>query len=157
MSNTSYLFRFLSGIDHTFGIFVDKESESPICLSLELPYKDNKKYISRIPDGVYKCKSYKSFKISKGYILEDVANRSDIIIHTANTPSQIQGCIAPGMYTGEYKNEPAVLSSRKALDKLIDTYGGKFELIIKTIPPKLRIVGEHIILDLEGVINEYIN
>jgi len=64
--------------------------------TLELPWRNNQRYISCIPNGRYKASP--GFSSSKGQIirLHDVPDREGILIHTGNGPDDSQGCILAG-------------------------------------------------------------
>lgn len=100
--------------------------------TLELPWKDNKPRISCVPDGDYKVISHVSPKFGKCWWLQDVPGRSEILIHQANVASELLGCIALGLSSGQLKGKPAVLSSRNAMAYLRDVIGNKaFDLTIR--------------------------
>lgn len=61
---------------------------------LERPDKDNKPFVSCIPDGRYVADKDHTGKFTY-YRLKDVPNRSHIEIHPAHTVDQLEGCIAP--------------------------------------------------------------
>ena len=66
---------------------------------VELPWLDNKKKISCIPEGVYELKPRFSEKFKHHLVLENVEGRSLILIHPANNAlKELQGCIAPVTY-----------------------------------------------------------
>ena len=52
--------------------------------TLELPWLDNKRNISCIPEGEYECVRYKSTKRGIVYKVLAVEDRSDILIHIGN-------------------------------------------------------------------------
>lgn len=66
------------------------------CKTLELPYKDNSRNISCIPEGEYKVTRRYSEKYKHHFLINEVPNRSYILIHPANYYSQLRGCIAVG-------------------------------------------------------------
>lgn len=70
------------------------------CATLELPWKDNKRNISCVPEGYYLVKKRKAEESpSRDYdhfILMDVKDRDYILIHTGNFNWHIQGCILVG-------------------------------------------------------------
>lgn len=67
------------------------------CKTLELPWKNNEKSVSCIPDGEYICKwTYSPAFDRYLYEVKDVPNRSGIRIHPANYIKQLRGCIALG-------------------------------------------------------------
>ena len=94
------------------------------CYTIELPWKDNQKNISCIPANTNEIKSYPirfrpacesgKFKYDHLHVL-DVTNRSYILIHRANFPKDIQGCIG----VGNKRNRDSVDNSRNTLNKLM--------------------------------------
>ena len=66
------------------------------CMTLELPWMDNKPNISCIPHGVYECEKRYSPKNGDVFQLRNVIDRTYIQCHTGNYTSQIQGCILVG-------------------------------------------------------------
>jgi len=89
-----------------------------IAYTIELPWRENKKRISCIPEGTYILRKRYSEKFKWHFVLLDVPNRSCILIHPANdAQKELQGCIAPVIkITGEGKG----ILSRKALQVLTD-------------------------------------
>ena len=74
--------------------------------TLELPWRDNQKYISCIPEGTYKLiYPYSGTKYQDVFMLAKVPNRSGILIHAGNFTSQIAGCILPGMLHDDINND----------------------------------------------------
>ena len=73
-----------------------------IAHTLELPWKDNKKSISCIPKGNYKCSvRYRNQSAVYDYVhllVEGVPNRSYILFHRGNYPSDTKGCILTGTH-----------------------------------------------------------
>jgi len=98
---------------------VDKVFE---CVTLELPWKGNKTNISCIPKGVYNVVHRESTKYGDHLYIEDVNDRSYILIHVANYVSQLKGCIALGKRFADINGDDAldVVSSRNTLKKLVD-------------------------------------
>ncbi len=88
-----------------------------VCFTIELPWKENQKEVSCIPEGKYELKPRYSQKLKRHLEVLDVFNRSQILFHPAtNALEELQGNIAPVMHltgigTGIY--------SRFALDKLL--------------------------------------
>ena len=108
-----FLQRLHSSINSTTGVFIN--ASGIICYSLELPWRDNARNISCIPVGEYRC--HKSYSSKHGHVvrLVDVPNRSDILIHAGNQPSDTQGCILPGLDI----SYGVVLNSKVALRRLL--------------------------------------
>lgn len=107
--------------DRTLGslnVYSD-EYHTSLC-TLELPYKDNQRNISCIPCGKYKVTKRFSEKYGNHFKIENVHNRSDILIHVGNYPSDTHGCILIGDdardINADGKNE--VVNSKHAMRKL---------------------------------------
>ena len=98
----------------------------PSFVTMELPWKDNHPETSCIPTGLYVAKKRPAqAKITNGnklaFEVMNVEGRSGILIHVANIPSDIKGCIGIGMMYGVLGNEPAILQSRPAFDRFMTT------------------------------------
>ena len=84
---------------------------------IELPWLNNRRNISCIPEGTYILKARYSQKFGHHLILEKVKNRTLILIHPANDAlKELRGCIAPvTCLSGIGKGT----SSRNVLNKLV--------------------------------------
>ena len=80
--------------DSTLGVML--EDTIPFCLTLELPWKDNKPNESCIPKGEYLCNRVTKIKHGVCFEVFDVPNRTDILIHKGNFPTDSRGCIVLG-------------------------------------------------------------
>lgn len=91
--------------------------EEFICHTIELPWKENQKSISCIPEGRYEIVKRFNSKFKWHFILIGVLNRSYILIHPANDAlKELKGCIAPvSILSAAGKG----FESKKALKKLI--------------------------------------
>ena len=66
------------------------------CYTIELPWKDNKRNQSCIPEGRYLLERRFSERFMAHILVKDVPNRSLILIHPANDAAkELKGCIAP--------------------------------------------------------------
>ena len=103
------------------------------CKTLELPYKDNERNISCIPEGKYKVVHRTSDKYGKHFHILDVPNRSYILIHVANYVTQLRGCIAVGSEHIDINGDGLldVINSRSTLKTLLEIAPKEFTLIIK--------------------------
>ena len=92
------------------------------CKTNELPWKGNKRNISCIPVGVYHVSHRESPKYGNHLYVEDVVDRTWILIHVANFEEQLRGCISVGKaYVDIDKDgDLDITSSRVTLKKLID-------------------------------------
>lgn len=69
---------------------------APVCYSIELPWKNNQRRISCIPEGRYELTIYNSPKHGPCLLLKNVPNRDMVEVHEANWAiKELNGCIAP--------------------------------------------------------------
>jgi hypothetical protein len=89
--------------------------------SLELPWLDNKGRVSCIPTGNYKARKHNSPKFGSSLWLQDVPNRSEILIHKGNYYSDILGCILIGRFLRDINNDGLidVVDSQNAVKELL--------------------------------------
>ena len=66
--------------------------------SLELPWLENQRNISCIPEGIYPLVRRQSPRFRDHLLIEDVPDRDLILLHPANDASEeLRGCVAPVM------------------------------------------------------------
>ncbi len=106
-------------------------------VTLELPYLDNQKRISCIPEGVYDCTRIHSRKYGVCYLVENVPNRDDILIHIGNfaTGNKVDtsGCILVGLNHSDINEDGFVdvAYSTIAMNVLRALLPSQFKLTIK--------------------------
>lgn len=88
------LTRISSGAEGTFGNLITDNGMSLV--TLELPWQNDAPNISCIPPGNYLVKWTSHPLHGWVYQVENVLGRSAILIHSANIPEQLLGCIAVG-------------------------------------------------------------
>ena len=100
-------------------LFVNDEE---ICHTIELPWLNNQRRVSCIPEGKYRLRKRYNQKFKWHLVLEAVKGRSGILIHPANdAKKELLGCIAPVLYhTGIGKG----VYSRRSLDLLLMKLNG---------------------------------
>ncbi len=87
-----------------------------VCHTIELPWKNNEKRVSCIPEGKYFIRKRHSQKFKWHIEVIDVENRSFILFHPANNAlKELNGCIAP---VTKLSGPGLGLMSRKAFEKL---------------------------------------
>ncbi len=100
------------------------------CYTLELPWKENRSRVSCIPEGEYKMVWRRTTKVRRGFTwglegntveLFTGGSRNNILIHSANSPSDLLGCIG----LGYIKTEVGIGNSRKAVDDFLNLTVGK--------------------------------
>ncbi|MBK7290114.1 MAG: hypothetical protein IPI78_07705 [Chitinophagaceae bacterium] len=88
-----------------------------ICFTIELPWKNNQRQISCIPEGKYSLRKRYTQRFGWHLLVENVSGRSGILIHAANDAlKEIKGCIAPAT---ELVGPGKGILSRIALKKLL--------------------------------------
>lgn len=142
MELTATISREPSTIFGTFGrLFMELGPTAFWCHTLELPWKDNRRNVSCIPAGWYKCEQVESprFK-SHLYKLLDVPDRDGILIHAGNVAgdkdfglaTDVEGCILLGLNVGVINRQRAVTASANALALFHSlTQGRKLNLEIR--------------------------
>lgn len=141
---TAVLTRTESSDEGTFGIMTFGGNT---VFTVELPWRDNAKRVSCIPEAIYVCRMVRSPKFGNIYGVMDVVDRANVLIHSANLAgdeslgytTQLRGCIAPCLRLGKLRNkagnlQKAGLVSRPALSKLMEWASGEpFKLEIKCL------------------------
>lgn len=129
--------------DRTLGSLY--REDEVIAKTLELPWLDNKRAISCIPEGIFivtkeqpippndpwgrKERPYWHFRI------HNVPGRSGILIHRGVNPLHSKGCILVGSRFADVNTDKPILdSSAVKLQWLVDNLPSKFELEIITKP-----------------------
>lgn len=75
------------------------------CATVELPWKNNERRASCIPEGVYEVKRRWSRKYKTHFHIQGTEPRTLILIHIANSIKELLGCIAPGMSHSDIDND----------------------------------------------------
>ena len=91
---TLQLLRYYYSEHCTLGVISDGDF---LLYTLENPWKDNQRNISCIPDGTYIVRPFTGGMYHDVWRLEDVENRSAILIHYGNTAKNTEGCILIGL------------------------------------------------------------
>ena len=87
-----------------------------LCATIELPWKENKRQVSCIPEGRYELKRRYTERFDAHLLLKDVPGRSYILIHAFNDAlEESKGCIAP---VSKCIGEGQGIFSRVSLEKL---------------------------------------
>lgn len=117
MISSAKLYRVESSHYATFGVLV--VNGEVLCTTLELPWLDNTRNVSCIPEGTYQCHPVRSPKFGEVYEVKDVPGRSNILFHPGNLPRDTEGCIIPGLGYGVIGGLRGVTQSRRAFDTLM--------------------------------------
>lgn len=114
------------------------------CYTLEKRWNDNEPFTSCIPvmktTAVYRSPS-ESQKITYPHLLvEDVPERQFILIHKANTATQLEGCIAVGKERRKIVGIPTLLQSDEAMSELMSCIeeGERIDFLIRDVASPTR-------------------
>ncbi len=110
--------------------------------TMELPWRDNQQRISCIPEGIYDMGLRISGVVARtsrgryrrGWEVQNVDNRTYIMVHVGNYPSNFEGCIGVGLSSTIYGDgKYMVTHSQKAFTKFMDVMKTqpKWELIVR--------------------------
>lgn len=111
--------------ERTFGVL--ERGRDRICWTMEPGLVDRD--FPRVPAGFYHLVPHSSAKYGDvvalvgdqvAHYLEEGIDRYAILIHAGNRDDHTKGCILVGLNRGELNGEPAVLSSKTALAKVLE-------------------------------------
>lgn len=91
------------------------------CYTLELPWKNNERKVSCIPNGKYRIIKRYSEKHRTHFHITEVENRDFILIHSGNFHFEIEGCILVGKMQSDINSdgEIDVAYSRGCMESLL--------------------------------------
>ena len=106
-----------------------------MCDTLELPYLDNQRSISCIPEGQYKVRLRTAEEsATRDYLhllVQDVPNRDYILFHIGNSAKDTRGCVLVGIGTEQDFVKNSTLSMELLMKEILNLGGEKINLIIK--------------------------
>jgi len=144
-----YLKRIESNSFGTFGVLIDRRPVLgiPFALTVEPPWRDNKKYVSCIPLGSYLCRSVDSPRFGHTWEVTGVDGRTHILFHKGNRgapsiestsdknprySSDTQGCILVGEEFGILAGgQPGLLSSSRGFSEFLKRANSEYEFRLK--------------------------
>lgn len=97
------------------------------CATLELPWQNNERRVSCIPEGTYVALRRHSPKYGWHWHLQDIEGRTWILIHWGNYTRDILGCILVGQEHRDIDGDgtPDVTNSRATMKALMDAHAGR--------------------------------
>jgi hypothetical protein len=113
-------------------LFVNGER---FCDTLELPYKNNERNISCIPEGHYKVRlRYPRESATRDYLhllIQDVPNRDFVLVHIGNTAQDTRGCLLVGLGSQQDSVQNSRMAMELLIKEIINLGGTNINLIIK--------------------------
>lgn len=105
------------------GFIYDSETFDPVFEfdGLELPWKNNEKRVSRIPEGSYDVIKHISPSFGQCFWIQNVPNRSEILIHKGNFNRDTKGCLIAGNGVQDIDKDGSkdVVNSAKTIEKML--------------------------------------
>ena len=122
----------------TYGQILDDE-QNVVCVTLELPWRDNHEDTSCVPGGTYVAHRRPANETRHGYDvfeLTGVPSRKHVQLHIGNLPHDSLGCILLGSNLGTVNGQPGITGSAAAFRRFMSRMDGinTFTLTI-TDPP----------------------
>ena len=103
-----------------------------VCNTIELPWLQNERNVSCIPEGRYELRKRFIKKFGLHLLVVDVPDRSWILIHPANhAKTQLKGCIAPVTeLTGPGKGNESRLANERLKALVLEALERKEKVFI---------------------------
>jgi hypothetical protein len=103
-----------------------------VCNTIELPWLQNERNVSCIPEGRYELRKRFIKKFGLHLLVVDVPDRSWILIHPANdAKTQLKGCIAPvTQLTGPGKGNESRLANERLKALVLEALERKEKVFI---------------------------
>ncbi|MFT6986236.1 MAG: hypothetical protein ACJAT7_002059 [Psychromonas sp.] len=114
--------------------YLYREDGSEVCCMVERPDCNNIPYESCVVEGTYDLlphtsphhgECYALVAKELGVTIYGPSLRTHVLIHIANTPGELAGCLAPGGDFGYINGQWGVISSTDAFNPLMKELGGK--------------------------------
>jgi len=109
---TFELIRIANTMAGAFGVYLYKST--PFAVTLEPPWKDNKKNKSCIPAAIYLAQLWESPTYGPVYRFQDVPGRDYVLNHWGNLLKNTEGCVLIAEKFGILDGRPAVLTSHNS-------------------------------------------
>jgi len=119
----------------TIGKLYDNDG-AEICNTLELGWQNNRREVSCIPIGTYKCTTTDEGGKYPVIRVLNVPDRDGIKIHIGNYLTQIKGCILVGTGYVITQEVPAIMNSEKAYQKLLSVIGQEKAFFLTIASPE---------------------
>lgn len=138
---TAEIIRVEVGKVGTFGnLLLDGKA---FCVTLELPWRKNRREVSSIPVGTYRCVRRKSplvtrisgGKYSETFEITSIPGRSDVLFHAGNNIEDTKGCVLVAASFRGLKYKRGVSNSGATFDLFMQAMKGvnEFQLTVREV------------------------
>ena len=138
---TAEIIRVEVGKAGTFGnLLLNGEA---FCVTLEPPWRNNRREVSSIPVGTYRCARRKSplvSRISEGkysetFEITGIPGRSDVLFHAGTLVKHTKGCVLIAASFCKLKNDRGVSNSGATFSLFMQTMKGvnEFQLTVREV------------------------
>jgi len=133
-----FLRRIVHNPEGTWGVLI--YNRQPFCVTLELPWKNNRRSVSCIPAGNYRAFLRLSGIRGRGYVYQliGVRGRTAIQIHKGNTTNDILGCIITAEKYEPLGKKKGVQQSRQAFKEFMRLAAGDKNIMVNIISPGVK-------------------
>ena len=125
------LIRIAEHDNTTFGVLLMEGA--PQFVTAEDLWRDNERQISCISTGRYIIRRHTSPKFGLCYVVDNVPDRSHILLHAGNTHKDTHGCILLGLQFGVLSGESAILRSKDAMTLFMGSLAADGEAALEII------------------------
>lgn len=101
----------------TYGVLV--QGRTPFALTLERPWRENRRGESCIPAGVYECRRVQSPTFGNTFEVINVPARSEILFHKGNIDDDTHGCILVGERFDPVLGKPGITASKEGFEEFL--------------------------------------
>lgn len=103
------LIRVAQNLTATYGVLC--QGTVPFAVTLERPWRDNRRSESCIPAGIYECRRVVSPKFGETFEITNVPARSHILFHKGNLEDDTHGCVIVGEAFNPVLGRPGITES----------------------------------------------
>lgn len=123
--------RTSSSAPGTFGLLL--AGGKTLCVTCEEPWLDNRRGVSCIPAGTYRCVKFNGVRFKDVWEVTGVPGRSAILIHAGNTVADTEGCVLVGKSFARDNSDRVigVTNSRMTLAMLRGELPDEFTLTVE--------------------------
>jgi hypothetical protein len=105
----------------------------PFAVTLERPWRDNRRNESCIPSGIYQCRKVNSPKFGPTFEVCDVPGRTAILFHKGNLQDDSHGCILIGEAFNPVTGRPGITASKEGFAEFLHLTGMTLEFQLEII------------------------